>query len=331
DLNSESSSLFCILITQMVNTCQSTSEFLGPAFDEVVQRTINALLPGLTAQITNELCQNGAGGNGDQPPTIHTWLERGDSNNKRNHDRDRIQPIARNNNQKGYDQMRSDGRGYDRQNNNQRDFGQRGNDGRSYDRQGGNSGQKSYQQNRSQQYNRSSRSLSQKGYTDYASSPLCDTFNKLHPGRACHRITGACFSCGLTGHMVKDCLTNGGSGSKGNGNDNQLAANGKVFLLTRDQATNSSGLAFINHEYQSCPLRFDDKIRSANLFLQDMHNFDIILGMDWLTKHRATIVCHTKSVIFGDLDKPKFVYQHSQLGLLAFIIDTSSDGPSLET
>nr|GFB12522.1 hypothetical protein [Tanacetum cinerariifolium] len=173
--------------------------------------------------------------------TLSFFVKRGDSNNKRNHDRDRIQPIARNNNQKGYDQMRSDGRGYDRQNNNQRDFGQRGNDGRSYDRQGGNSGQKSYQQNRSQQYNRSSRSLSQKGYTDYASSPLCDTFNKLHPGRACHRITGACFSCGLTGHMVKDCLTNGGSGSKGNGNDNQLAANGKVFLLTRDQATNSSG------------------------------------------------------------------------------------------
>nr|GEZ47154.1 hypothetical protein [Tanacetum cinerariifolium] len=316
--------------------------------------------------------------------TLSFFVKRGGSTNKRNHDGDRIQPVARNNNQKGYDQRRSDGRGYDRQNNNQRDFGQRGNDGRSYDRQGGNSGQKSYQQNRSQQYNRSSRSLSQKGYTDYASSPLCDTFKKLHPGRACHRITGACFSCGLTGHIVKDCLTNGGSGSKGNGNDNQLAANGKVFLLTRDQAANSSGtisgtllindhvvfvlfdtsathsvisitlakyinisltllnftlsistpmkgLAFINHEYQSCPLRFDDKIRSANLFPQDMHNFDIILGMDWLTKHRATIFCHTKSVIFGDLEKPKFVYQHSQLGLLAFIMDTSSDGPSLET
>nr|GFD22933.1 zinc finger, CCHC-type, retrotransposon Gag domain protein [Tanacetum cinerariifolium] len=60
----------------MVNTCQSTPEFSGPAFDEAVQRAVNALLPGLTAQITNELCHNGAGGNGDQPPTIHTWLER---------------------------------------------------------------------------------------------------------------------------------------------------------------------------------------------------------------------------------------------------------------
>nr|GEY04962.1 zinc finger, CCHC-type, retrotransposon Gag domain protein [Tanacetum cinerariifolium] len=44
----------------MVNTRQSTPEFLGPAFDEAVQRAINALLHGLTAQITNELRQNGA-------------------------------------------------------------------------------------------------------------------------------------------------------------------------------------------------------------------------------------------------------------------------------
>nr|GFC38741.1 putative reverse transcriptase domain-containing protein [Tanacetum cinerariifolium] len=53
--------------------------------------------------------------------------------------------------------------------------------------------------------------------------------------------------------------------------------------------------------------------------------------MDWLINHRATIVCHTKSVIFGDLDKLEFVYQDSQLGLLASLMDTSSDGPSLET
>nr|GEX71355.1 hypothetical protein [Tanacetum cinerariifolium] len=274
--------------------------------------------------------------------------------------------------------------GYDRQNNNQRDFDQRGNDGRSYDRQGGNSGQKSYQQNQNQQYNRSSGSSSQKGYTDYASSPPCDTCGKLHPGRVCHRITGACFSCGLTGHMDKDCPKNGGSGSKGNRNDKQLAAKGKVFSLTRDQAANSSntvsgtllrndramfvlfdtgathsvisitlakyinipptllnftlsistpmkGLVVIKHEYQNCLLRFDDKICSANLFSLDMHDFDIIMGMDWLTKHRATIVCHTKSVIFDDLDKPESVYQDSQLGLLASIMDTSSDAPSLET
>nr|GEW82051.1 ribonuclease H-like domain-containing protein [Tanacetum cinerariifolium] len=432
----------------MVNKRQSTPEFSGPAFDEAVQRAVNALLPSLTAQITNELRQNGAGRNGDQPPTIHTWLERfgqqkprsfssattpvdaenwiahikklfevlgcadefkarmasykfeaevgrfrwkkasppeeqakhfkwalcdwildrivnteftdvaqvanagrniellrkmGGSNNKRNRDGDRIHPAARNNNQKGYDQRRSDGRGYDRQNNNQRDFDQKGNDGRSYDRQGGNSGQKSYQQNRNQQYNRPSGSSSQKGYTNYASSP---------PSRKWERQATCCE--GKVFSLTRDQEAN----SSGTVSGTLLMNDYSVFVLFDTGATHSvisitlakyinipptllnftlsistpmKGLAVINHEYHNCPLRFDDKIHSANLFLLDMHDFDIILGMDWLTKHRATIVCHTKSVIFGDLDKPEFVYQDSQLGLLAFIMDTSSDGPSLET
>nr|GFD57975.1 zinc finger, CCHC-type, retrotransposon Gag domain protein [Tanacetum cinerariifolium] len=59
---------------------------------------------------------------------IDLFCKRGGSNNKRNRDGDRIQPATRNNNQKGYDQMRSDEHDYDRQNNNQRDFGQTGND-----------------------------------------------------------------------------------------------------------------------------------------------------------------------------------------------------------
>ncbi|GJU05355.1 putative reverse transcriptase domain-containing protein [Tanacetum coccineum] len=50
----------------------------------------------------------------------------------------------------------------------------------------------------------------------------------------------------------------------------------------------------------------------ANLLPLEMSDFDIILGMDWLTGHRATIDCHTKRVIFGDLKNPKFIYHGSQ-------------------
>nr|GEY17825.1 reverse transcriptase [Tanacetum cinerariifolium] len=42
----------------MLISRQSTLEFSGPAFDEAVQWAVNALLPDLTAQITNELRQN---------------------------------------------------------------------------------------------------------------------------------------------------------------------------------------------------------------------------------------------------------------------------------
>ncbi|GJZ21136.1 putative reverse transcriptase domain-containing protein [Tanacetum coccineum] len=185
---------------------------------------------------------------------IEILCERSSQNNKRNRDGDRIRPMTQGNNQRGYDQKMYDGRRC-------------------------NSDQKS-RHNRGQQYNRSSGPSGQKVYPDYASSPPCDICGKLHPGKACYRVTGACFIYGLTGHMARDCPKNGGNGGRGYGNDNQPAAKGRVFSSTKDQATNSSGLVVINHEYQNCPLRVDDKIRFANLFPMDMNDFDVILGMN---------------------------------------------------
>nr|GEW76682.1 putative reverse transcriptase domain-containing protein [Tanacetum cinerariifolium] len=426
----------------MVNTRQSTLEFSGLTFDEAVQRAVNALLPGLTAQITNELRQNGAGSNSDQPPTIHTWLERFGKQKPRSFS-SATSPVDAENwiayieklfevlgsfkQAKGGEAYvatlswkdfreafflqyfpRSEQQKYDREYHTirqkdgeltgefmkrflslagvvgkkagpleeqakhfkwalsdwildgivntkftNRGYGQMGNDGRNYDRQGGNSSQRFYQQNRDQQYNCSSGSSRQKKYTDYTSPPPCDTCGKPHLGKECYRVTGAYFSCGLTGYMAKDCPKN----NRGNRNDKRLDVQGKVYSLTRDQAANSSGTVtgtlFMNGRVvfvlfdtgathsvisvslskyiNNCPLQFDDKIRSANLFPLDMYDFDIILGIDWLINHHATIVFHTKSVIFGDLDKPVFVYQDCQLCLLASFMDTSSDGPSLET
>ncbi|GJT05309.1 putative reverse transcriptase domain-containing protein [Tanacetum coccineum] len=72
--------------------------------------------------------------------------------------------------------------------------------------------------------------------------------------------------------------------------------------------------ARITHVYRDLPLQFDDKIRSVNALPLDMCEFDIILGMDWLAAHRATIDCHSRRVIFGDIHAPEFIYHGSLPG-----------------
>nr|GFB02047.1 hypothetical protein [Tanacetum cinerariifolium] len=42
-----------------------------------------------------------------------------------------------------------------------------------------------------------------------------------------------------------------------------------------------------------------------------MCEFDIILDMDWLTEHHATIDCRSYRVIFGDIHAPEFIYHGS--------------------
>ena len=34
------------------------------------------------------------------------------------------------------------------------------------------------------------------------------------------------------------------------------------------------------------------------LILLDIHDFDVILGMDWLSRHHATVDCYRKEVRF---------------------------------
>nr|GFA99916.1 reverse transcriptase domain-containing protein [Tanacetum cinerariifolium] len=106
----------------------------------------------------------------------------------------------------------------------------------------------------------------------------------------------------------------------------------------------------ITHVYRNLPLQFDDKIRAINALPLDMCEFDIILGMDWLTDNHATIDCRSYRVIFGDIHAPKFIYHgslpgksmqiisalqartllsHGCEGFLATIHDTTSDVPSI--
>nr|GEZ28124.1 putative reverse transcriptase domain-containing protein [Tanacetum cinerariifolium] len=61
----------------------------------------------------------------------------------------------------------------------------------------------------------------------------------------------------------------------------------------------------ISHKFRNCPLRVDDDIHFSNLLPLEMSDFDIILDMDWLTEHRATIDWFLASIKDTSLDGPR--------------------------
>ena len=52
----------------------------------------------------------------------------------------------------------------------------------------------------------------------------------------------------------------------------------------------------VNRVYKNCHLMTHDIEFSADLLALPFHEFNLILGMDWLSKHRAIVACDKKTV-----------------------------------
>ena len=62
-------------------------------------------------------------------------------------------------------------------------------------------------------------------------------------------------------------------------------------------STPMGGLSEVNLIYKMCQLFIGEYRFSADLFVLPMSEFDVILGMDWLTKYQATVDCYRRRVI----------------------------------
>ena len=89
----------------------------------------------------------------------------------------------------------------------------------------------------------------------------------------------------------------------------------------------------------------------ANLMVLGIHDFDIVLGMDWLSKHRATLDCYKKEVRLVRPEEPGVIFRGIRReiapslinavtaskmlrkgcqGYLAFVVDWRQEGTRLE-
>ena len=58
----------------------------------------------------------------------------------------------------------------------------------------------------------------------------------------------------------------------------------------------------VNRVYKNYPIMIHDKELSVDLISLPFHEFNFILGMDWLSKHRAIVECDKKRVVLNCFD-----------------------------
>nr|GFC82543.1 hypothetical protein [Tanacetum cinerariifolium] len=71
------------------------------------------------------------------------------------------------------------------------------------------------------------------------SYPVCTMCGCRHPGE-CRRAAGTYFECGQTCHLQKDCKKNTAASTSGQA-DKKPGASGRIFAITEDHATKTSG------------------------------------------------------------------------------------------
>ncbi|XP_070015953.1 uncharacterized protein [Nicotiana sylvestris] len=108
----------------------------------------------------------------------------------------------------------------------------------------------------------------------------------------------------------------------------------------------------VDRIYQSCMVTFCGFETSANLLLLDMIDFEVILGMDWLSPYHAVLDCHAKTVSLAMpgllrlewkgsiVDTPSRVisFQKAQrmvdkgcLAYLAYVRDTTTESLTIDS
>ena len=58
----------------------------------------------------------------------------------------------------------------------------------------------------------------------------------------------------------------------------------------------------VNRVYKNYPLVIHDREFSVDLIAFPFHEFDLILGMDWLSKHRVIVDCDKKTLVLKFFD-----------------------------
>ena len=76
--------------------------------------------------------------------------------------------------------------------------------------------------------------------------------------------------------------------------------------------------------YRDCTVRIDTREFLVDLIVLPLLELDIILGMDWLTRHRAVVNCYTNEVIFELPGQSKVIFCGERQAMPSFWVFATS-------
>ncbi|GJW13106.1 putative reverse transcriptase domain-containing protein [Tanacetum coccineum] len=229
--------------------------------------------------------------------------------------------------------------------------------------------------------------LSQKSGETQIKTP-CNKCHKTHLGECQANLPG-CYKCGALNHMSKDCkkpmilcYNYNQLGHKSNECPNPKVIKAKPLKSVKKEKVEKTGVSnpkarvyvmaaeegkvvhdvvtveiagsevvVVSNVYRDVEIEIDDSIFRIDLILIVPGVFDIVIGMDWLDKYNASILCSPKLVrvvnpqgreiiIYGDkrmgdfklcsVMKARKYLSHGCYAYMAHVIDTSFEKKSME-
>ncbi|XP_070031672.1 uncharacterized protein [Nicotiana tomentosiformis] len=127
-----------------------------------------------------------------------------------------------------------------------------------------------------------------------------------------------------------------GTGNRGRGAGDRATVNQGQGNVGR-VATPVGESLLAEYVYRACQIRVEGRDTLVDLIVLDMIDFDMLMGIDWLSSCYAIVDCHAKIVKFEIPNEPSFVLKGAQrllkkgcLGLLAIVNDTRKETISIE-